>query len=95
MSSSYHKKMQNRKYNQTRRGVHMYIYQRIKDMREDTDRTQAEVSEYLGILQPQYQRYESGKREIPLHIMIQLAELYQVSMDYMCGRTNIQENPNL
>lgn len=73
----------------------MYIYQRIKDLREDTDNKQAYIARLLGITQQQYHLYESGKREIPLHMMIFLANFYNVSLDYICGRTNRKENPNL
>lgn len=72
-----------------------YYYRRLRDMREDHDKTQTEIANLLQITQQQYHIYESGKREIPLHFMIQLAELYSVSLDYMCGRTNRAENPNL
>lgn len=60
----------------------MYYYQRIKDLREDADKKQAEVATYLKIKQQQYSIYERGEREIPLHLMIALADYYQVSMDY-------------
>ncbi|MBR2297067.1 MAG: helix-turn-helix transcriptional regulator, partial [Clostridia bacterium] len=42
-------------------------YQRIRDMREDNDKTQAEIAMVLGITRSQYHLYESGKREIPVH----------------------------
>ena len=45
----------------------MYFYQRIRDMREDNDLSQEKVAKILGITRQQYQLYESGKREIPLH----------------------------
>lgn len=66
----------------------MYYYQRIRDLREDSDKTQKEISDYLGIVTSQYQRYESGKREIPFHMVIKLSNLYDVSLDYISGRTN-------
>ena len=72
-----------------------FYYRRLRDMREDHDLTQGEVAKYLETTQQNYSLYESGKREIPLHLMIKLANLYHVSMDYMCGRTNLTENPNL
>lgn len=73
----------------------MQYYRRLRDMREDHDLKQSEVAEILGISQQHYSIYETGKREIPLHMMIQLADLYKVSLDYMTGRTNRAENPNL
>lgn len=66
----------------------MYYYQRLRDLREDSDKTQKDIAEYLGIIPGQYQRYESGKREIPYHMVIKLARYYKVSMDYISGLTN-------
>ena len=63
----------------------MYYYQRLRDLREDADKKQEEVARYLGIAQTQYSRYERGEREIPLHHVISLAKLYNVSLDYLCG----------
>ena len=64
----------------------MFFYQRIADLREDRDLKQKEIADYLGITQQTYSIYETGKREIPLHMMIQLADYYHVSLDYICGR---------
>lgn len=44
----------------------MYIYQRLKDLREDNECKQSEIAELLQISQQQYSMYEKGKREIPL-----------------------------
>lgn len=66
----------------------MYYYQRLRDLREDCDKTQKEIADYLGIIQNQYHRYESGKREIPYHMVIRLAKYYKVSIDYIAGLTN-------
>ncbi len=63
-------------------------YPRLKDLREDNDLTQADVSEYLGIKQPQYSRYERGLRDIPTDFLIRLAILYKTSTDYILGLTN-------
>ena len=52
----------------------MFFYQRLRDLREDADKTQKEIASYLNTSQVQYQRYESGKREIPFHMVINLAE---------------------
>lgn len=61
----------------------MYRYQRIRDCREDKDWTQAQVAEYLGIDQRTYSNYETGRREIPVHLLIALSKLYGVSVDYL------------
>lgn len=66
----------------------VYNYQRLKDLREDNDKTQREIAEILSMAQAQYQLYESGKREIPFHIAIELAKYYDVSLDYIAGLTN-------
>ena len=64
----------------------MYFYQRIGDLRTDNDKKQSEIAEILGITQQQYSIYESGKREIPLHLAVILADYYEVSLDYLAGR---------
>lgn len=66
----------------------MYLYQRIKDLREDEDLKQSEVAKLLQITQQQYSLYEKGNREIPLHLIILLAKYYNVSLDYIAGLTN-------
>lgn len=63
----------------------MYYYQRLRDMREDSDLPQRKVAEILGITTQQYQLYESGKREMPMHLFIVLAKHYNVSLDYLAG----------
>lgn len=63
----------------------MYFYQRIRDMREDNDLSQEKVAEVLEITRQQYQLYESGKREMPMHLFITLAQHYNVSLDYLAG----------
>ncbi len=63
----------------------MFYYQRIKDLREDSDKTQAEIAKVLNITAQQYQLYESGKREMPMHYFKCLAKYYNVSLDYLSG----------
>ncbi len=63
----------------------MYLYQRLRDMREDNDKTQEEIAEVLDMSQTQYGRYERGEREIPVHHLITLAKYYNVSIDYLLG----------
>ncbi len=65
----------------------MYFYQRLKDLRTDYDLKQSEISLILGITQQQYQLYESGKREMPMHLFIILSKYYNVSLDYLAGIT--------
>ena len=61
------------------------MYQRIRDLREDADKTQAEVAADLGLYTTTYQRYERGEREIPLDIAVCLAKYYNISLDYISG----------
>ena len=63
-------------------------YRRLKDLREDHDFTQKYVADFLSMKQPQYSRYERGLRDLPTDILIQLAQLYNTSTDYILGRTN-------
>ncbi len=67
----------------------MAFYQRIRDLREDSDKTQGEIAEYLGTTAQYYGKYESGEREIPFQRAVKLADFYNVSLDYIAGRTNI------
>ena len=63
----------------------MYVYQRLKDTREDADKKQEEIASVLQITRQQYQLYESGKREMPMHHFVALAKYYNVSIDYLAG----------
>ena len=67
----------------------MYFYQRIRDLREDSDRSQSDIAKLLGISQQHYSMYESGKRELPMHHFITLARFYNVSLDYIAGLSHI------
>ena len=71
----------------------MAYYRRIRELREDHDLTQAAASRHLGMKQPQYFRYEQGYRDIPSDILIQLADLYETSTDYILGRTDDPSPP--
>lgn len=63
-------------------------YPRLRDLREDRDLMQKEVAAVLGIDQRVYSNYETGKREIPTRFVVQLADFYKTSTDYILGRTN-------
>ena len=63
----------------------MHLYQRLKDLREDGDMTQADVAKILGISRQHYALYEKGERELPMHHFITLARYYNVSLDYLAG----------
>ncbi len=68
----------------------MYL-KRVYDLREDSDLTQKEIAEYLGIHPNVYRRYEKGVREFPLELIVKLADYYHVSTDYLLGRTDRPE----
>ncbi len=63
-------------------------YSRLKDLRNDKDLMQKEIAAILNIDQRVYSNYETGKRELPTHILIKLADYYGTSTDYILGRTN-------
>ena len=63
----------------------MHLYQRLRDLREDNDKSQTQIAEILDMKYQQYARYENGEREIPLHHFITLARYYNVSLDYLAG----------
>ncbi len=63
----------------------MQYYQRLRDVREDHDKTQTEIAALLGLLQTNYSRYERGERELPMHHFMTLARYYNVSLDYLAG----------
>ena len=64
------------------------FFKRIRDLREDSDKTQREVAENLNMYLTVYRRYESGEREIPVWALIKLAELYGCSTDYILALTD-------
>ena len=68
------------------------IYRRIRDLREDRDLTQKELSAVLNCSQQVYSNYELGQRDIPTDILIALSKFYSVSVDYILGLTN---NPSI
>ena len=61
---------------------------RLRDLREDHDKTQQDIAGVLGTSQTMYARYERGANELPLRHLVKLAEYYHVSTDYLLGRTN-------
>ena len=63
----------------------MHFYQRLRDLREDNDKTQADIANLLNTTQQQYYKYETGMRELPMHHFITLARYYNVSLDYLAG----------
>lgn len=66
----------------------MNIYNRLKDLREDMDMNQSKIADIIGTSQSYYAQYENGKRQLPFDRVIELAKFYNVSLDYIAGRTN-------
>ena len=64
------------------------FFKRIHDLRIDNDLTQQQVADYLMCNRQVYARYERGIREIPVSMLINLAKLYNTSVDYILGRTD-------
>ena len=68
-------------------------YRRIYELREDNDIKQKTIAEYLGMQPNVYRRYEKGIRAVPVEAVIKLADYYQVSTDYLLGRTDDPTSP--
>ncbi|MBE9909001.1 MULTISPECIES: helix-turn-helix domain-containing protein [Enterococcus] len=68
------------------------MFQRIRDLREDNDLTQHQIATLLNISQSTYSRYENGELEIPIQTLINLANYYNTSIDYLVNLTDIK-NP--
>lgn len=64
--------------------VQVYV-KRIRDLREDNDKTQQQIAEVLGTSQTMYARYERGANEMPIRHLIKLCEFYGVTSDYVLG----------
>ncbi len=64
---------------------------RLKEIREDRDLLQKDVAQELKIKQQQYSEYEIGKRLIPINYLSDLADFYEVSIDYLLSKTDIKE----
>ena len=66
------------------------IYRRIRDLREDADLKQYQIAEYLHCSQQVYSTYELGEREIPIDMLIALADFHKTNVDYLLGLTDIK-----
>jgi len=64
------------------------IFERIRNLREDNDKKQQELANYLNVKQTTYSKYELGKINIPIEVFMKLADYYDVSVDYLLGRTS-------
>ena len=69
----------------------MNYMERIRALREDNDKTQTQIAQLLQVGQKTYSDYELGKTRIPVDSLIVLAKLYDVSMDYICGVSDVRK----
>ena len=67
------------------------IFPRIRDLREDSDKKQIELAKYLNVSQGTYSDYECGRVHVPIEQLIKLADFYDVSLDYLVGRSETRE----
>ena len=70
------------------------MYKRLKQLRKNYNLSQKEISQFLEISSSQYSLYESGKRQIPIHLLLKLAKFYNTSLDYIVEDTNQLERYN-
>ena len=66
----------------------MDYIKRLRDLREDHDKTQQQIADILGTSQTMYARYERGANELPIRHLLTLCAYYGVSADYILGRTD-------
>ena len=62
-------------------------FENIRNLREDNDKLQVEMAAYLNVKQTTYSKYELGKINIPVDVLIKLADFYDVTLDYLVGRS--------
>lgn len=67
------------------------MYRRLRELREDHDLTQAQISKYLNMSQTGYSKYETGENDVPTKILIELAKYYKTSIDYLLELTDNPE----
>lgn len=70
------------------------MYKRLKQLRIKYNLSQKEISNFLEISLSQYSLYESGKRQIPIHLLLKIAKFYNTSIDYIVEDTNQLERYN-
>lgn len=67
------------------------IIERLKKLRKEGKLTQKDIATFLNISQPAYQQFESGKKKMNLETMEKLADYFNVSTDYLLGKTYIPD----
>ena len=64
------------------------MYKRLRDLREDRDLSQTTIAKILHMSQTGYSKYETGENDIPTYVLIDLADFYHTSVDYLLDRTD-------
>lgn len=67
------------------------IIERLKKLRKERKLTQKDIATFLNISQPAYQQFESGKKKMNLETMEKLADFFNVSTDYLLGKTDFPD----
>lgn len=67
------------------------IYERIRNLREDSDFTQQQIADKLFINRRTYSSYENGVRNMPIEILSKIADIFNTSTDYLIGRTDVKK----
>lgn len=62
------------------------VYENIRNLREDSDKRQQDLADYLNVKQTTYSKYELGRINVPVEVFIKLADYYDVTIDYLVGR---------
>ena len=68
----------------------MMKFETIRNLRIDGGYTQAQIAEYLNVKQNTYSQYEIGTLNYPIDVLIKLADFYNVSVDFLLGRTGVK-----
>lgn len=62
---------------------------KLKELRKENNLTQKELADYLNIKQNTYSQYENGQRQVPIEVLLRLADYYKVSVDCLLGRSDL------
>lgn len=69
----------------SQREISYNIYMKLRELREENNISQKEIAEYLNVKQNTYSQYETGKRQLPIELLIKLAKFYKTTTDYILG----------
>ena len=69
----------------SQREISYNIYMKLRELREENNISQMEIAEYLNVKQNTYSQYETGKRQLPIELLIKLAKFYKTTTDYILG----------